>query len=40
MTFVLLIYQGATPLPGTDRWKALPEVGGACDKSLLRCSID
>ena len=25
MTFVLLIYQGSTPLPGTDRWKALPE---------------
>jgi hypothetical protein len=25
MTFVLLIYQGTTPLPGTDRWKALSE---------------
>jgi len=26
MTFVMLIYQGTTPLPGSDRWKALPEV--------------
>ncbi len=25
MRFVLLIYQGTTPLPGTERWKALPE---------------
>jgi hypothetical protein len=25
MQFVLLIYQGATPLPGSDAWKALPE---------------
>jgi hypothetical protein len=26
MKFVLLIYQGPTPtLPGSDRWKALPE---------------
>lgn len=25
MQFVLMIYQGATPLPGTDAWKALPE---------------
>jgi hypothetical protein len=25
MQFVLLIYQGTTPLPGTDRWNALPE---------------
>lgn len=25
MKFVLLIYQGSTPLPGSDRWKALPE---------------
>jgi len=25
MKFVLLIYQGTTPLPGTDRWKALSE---------------
>ena len=25
MKFVLLIYQGTTPLPGSDRWKALPE---------------
>ena len=25
MTFVLLIYQGSTPLPGSDRWQALPE---------------
>jgi hypothetical protein len=25
MKFVLLIYQGTTPLPGTDAWKALPE---------------
>jgi hypothetical protein len=23
--FVLLIYQGTTPLPGSDRWKALSE---------------
>jgi hypothetical protein len=23
--FVLLIYQGTTPLPGSDRWNALPE---------------
>jgi hypothetical protein len=26
MKYVLLIYQGSTPLPGSDRWKALPEV--------------
>jgi hypothetical protein len=25
MKFVLLVYQGSTPLPGSDRWKALPE---------------
>lgn len=25
MKFVLLVYQGTTPLPGTDRWNALPE---------------
>src|SRR5437764_13512350 len=25
MQFVLLIYQGSTPLPGSDRWKALTE---------------
>jgi hypothetical protein len=25
MQFVLLIYQGTTPLPGSDRWKALSE---------------
>ena len=25
MRFILLIYQGTTPLPGTDAWKALPE---------------
>jgi hypothetical protein len=25
MTFVLLVYQGSTPLPGSDRWHALPE---------------
>jgi hypothetical protein len=24
--FVLLIYQGTTPLPGSDAWTALPEV--------------
>ena len=24
MKFVLLIYQGTTPLPGSDRWKELP----------------
>ena len=23
--YVLLIYQGTTPLPGSDRWKGLPE---------------
>jgi hypothetical protein len=23
--FVLMIYQGTTPLPGSDRWDALPE---------------
>jgi hypothetical protein len=23
MKYVLLVYQGETPLPGTDRWKAL-----------------
>ena len=23
MRFVLLVYQGTTPLPGSDRWKAL-----------------
>jgi hypothetical protein len=26
MKFVLLVYQGTTPLPGSDRWNALPEV--------------
>jgi hypothetical protein len=25
MKFVLLVYQGSTPLPGSDRWLALPE---------------
>ena len=25
MKFVLLIYQGSTPLPGSDRWERLPE---------------
>jgi hypothetical protein len=25
MKFVLLVYQGSTPLPGTERWQALPE---------------
>ena len=25
MKFVMLVYQGTTPLPGSDRWKALPE---------------
>ena len=25
MQFVLFIYQGKTPLPGTDAWNALPE---------------
>jgi hypothetical protein len=25
MKFVLLIYQGSTPLPGSDRWQALSE---------------
>ncbi len=25
MTFVLLVYQGTTPLPGSDRWKALSD---------------
>lgn len=26
MKFILLIYQGSTPLPGSEAWKALPEV--------------
>lgn len=26
MKFVLLIYQGSTPLPETEPWKALPEM--------------
>ena len=25
MKFVLLVYQGSTPLPGSDRWQALSE---------------
>ena len=25
MQFVLLIYQGTTPLPGTERWNKLSE---------------
>ena len=25
MKFVLLIYQGSTPLPGSDRWQALSD---------------
>jgi hypothetical protein len=25
MRFVLMIYQGSTPLPGSDRWQALSE---------------
>jgi hypothetical protein len=25
MTFVLLVYQGVTPLPGSERWAALSE---------------
>jgi hypothetical protein len=25
MKFVMLVYQGTTPLPGSDRWQALPE---------------
>lgn len=25
MKFVLMIYQGTTPLPGSNAWKALPE---------------
>jgi hypothetical protein len=25
MKFVLLVYQGTTPLPGTDRWEAMTE---------------
>ena len=25
MKFVLLIYQGTTPIPGTDRWNALSQ---------------
>jgi hypothetical protein len=25
MKFVMLIYQGTTPLPGSDAWRALPE---------------
>ena len=26
MKYVLLVFQGTTPLPGTDRWKALSDV--------------
>ncbi len=26
MKFVMLIYQGTTPLPGAEAWKTLPEV--------------
>jgi hypothetical protein len=25
MKFVMLVYQGSTPLPGSDRWQAMPE---------------
>jgi hypothetical protein len=25
MKFVLLVYQGSTPLPGSDRWNAMSE---------------
>jgi len=25
MQYVMLIYQGTTPLPGTEEWNALPE---------------
>jgi len=25
MTFVLMVYQGSTPLPGSDRWQTLSE---------------
>jgi hypothetical protein len=25
MQYVMLIYQGTTPLPGSDEWAALPE---------------
>jgi len=25
MKYVLLVYQGSTPLPGSDRWQALSE---------------
>ena len=25
MKFVLLVYQGSTPLPGSNRWQAMPE---------------
>jgi hypothetical protein len=25
MKFVLLVFQGSTPLPGSERWQALPE---------------
>ena len=25
MKFVLLVYQGSTPLPGSDRWQSLSE---------------
>ena len=25
MKYVLLVYQGSTPLPGSERWEALPE---------------
>ena len=26
MRFVLMVYQGSTPLPGSDRWQTLSEV--------------
>ena len=32
--FALMIYQGTTPLPGTDEWEALPE--GGADPGLRR----
>ena len=25
MKYVLLVFQGTTPLPGTERWRALPD---------------
>ena len=37
MKFVMLIYQGTTPLPGTDRWNDLPETD---QKAIYADSIE